>query len=75
MKRIWNFLKTINIIKTISFNVRVFPIKEALKLPVWLYGRTKIIHIHKRCVVFNCPIKPGLLRVGGGYKQLFDTLS
>jgi len=61
---IWELIKTINVIKTIWFNFRVFPLRDAIKFPVWLYGSVKLIHIHKGCIKFNCPVRRGLLRIG-----------
>lgn len=49
LKRICDFLFHANVIKTIIFNFKMLPKKQAVRLPIWLYGRLQLkfgIHGH-----------------------------
>ena len=45
LKRVCGFLLHANVMKTIIFNFRMLPREQAIRLPIWLYGR---IHIGER---------------------------
>lgn len=53
---------SISIHKTLIYNFIAFPIKDAIKLPIWIYQNTKIEHIGK--VKINAPLKSGMIRFG-----------
>lgn len=55
-----------NLPKTIYFNFRVFGLKDALRLPVFLFGRIHLEGIHRGCVEV-LQIKTGSVRIGGGW--------
>jgi acetyltransferase-like isoleucine patch superfamily enzyme len=43
IKKIWLFLFSgANLFKTIYFNFRVMPFQEAIRLPIWLFGKIEI---------------------------------
>lgn len=55
-----------NLPKTLYFNFRVFGIKDALKLPVFLFGNIHLEGLHRGCVELQ-QIKTGGVRIGGGW--------
>lgn len=56
----------LNLPKTIYFNVKVFGVKNALKLPVLLFGRIHLEGLSRGCVELQ-QIKTGGVRIGGGW--------
>ncbi len=44
-----------NLPKTIYFNVAVFGIKGALRLPVFLYGKVRLEGLHRGCIELQHP--------------------
>lgn len=54
-----------NLPKTIYFNVAVFGIKGALRLPVFLYGKVRLEGLHRGCIELQHP-RTGGVRIGGG---------
>lgn len=57
------FFFQISIIKTIYLNLKYFCIKDALKLPIWVYSNTKIEKAEGQ-IVCECPIKRGIISIG-----------
>lgn len=53
----------VNIIKTITINFLLLPIKQALHFPIIIYGPCKLGMLTGK-VVFLSPIKKGLLKIG-----------
>lgn len=68
IKKLLEFLfqSHFNLYKTLLLNFKVFEFKTAIKLPVFCYGKVIVVNANKGCIKFICPIKRGLLRVGGG---------
>lgn len=56
-----------SIIKTIYYNLKVFPFKDALKLPLFIGDTTKIRGIRKGCICINGTIKRGMLSIGRSF--------
>lgn len=54
----------INFIKTLYINFMAFPIKVAIKIPIYVYGPCKIAHIDKGSIVLVGDIKRGMIRIG-----------
>lgn len=54
--------QSINYFKTFVFNYIAFGWKGVVKLPVLIYGNTKLYSIGK--IVINCELKKGLLSIG-----------
>ena len=52
----------ISVHKTLLVNFLLFRIKDALKLPIWVYQGTRIEHIGK--VQINAPLHSGMIRFG-----------
>ena len=56
----------VNLFKSIYLNLRVFPFKTAMHLPIILGWHVKIHEAHKGTVQLDCKPKVGLLRFGCG---------
>ena len=54
-----------NLFKTICFNLKAFSFKDAIKMPVLLFGNVALEDIHRGCIQLSV-IKPDVLRIGGG---------
>lgn len=67
LKRVINLKrKHFNVLKTLYINFRVFRFKEAVKIPVFLYGKVELEGLHKGCIVLENN-KTGVLKFGGGW--------
>lgn len=51
-----------DILRTLWFNIRHFGLSEGLKLPVYVYSRTKVYNFGR--IEFKCPLARGILRIG-----------
>lgn len=56
-------LKKLNIIKTLMFNFKVLPFKQAIKLPFFLYGKV-FLHNLSGEVSIDGDIRNGMIRIG-----------
>jgi len=63
-------LKKISL-KTIFFNFRYLPFKQAVKLPIFI---AKNVYLRKLSgtVIVNCPLSTGLIHIGFGEVGIFD---
>jgi acetyltransferase-like isoleucine patch superfamily enzyme len=59
---IWQFFR-INWVKTIYLNFRTQDFKDAVKLPILVYGRLKIASL-KGTIRIEAPIRTGMIRLG-----------
>jgi acetyltransferase-like isoleucine patch superfamily enzyme len=57
--------------KTIYFNLKYFPFRDAIKFPVIVSHRV-VLAKTKGKIVIDSPIKPGLIRIGFGGVRIFD---
>lgn len=57
----------LNLFKTVYFNFRVFPLKIAIRLPVFVYGRVCFEGLHRGCIKFTNGQASHPLHLGGGY--------
>lgn len=53
----------LNILSTILINFKLFPLNKAFKLPIYVYGRTKIYSL-KGSVSIDAPIQRGMIKFG-----------
>lgn len=60
------FQSHFNLYKTLVLNFKIFDFRTAIKFPVFCYGKVIIVSSSRGCIDFFCPIKPGILRLGGG---------
>jgi len=68
----FRFYFSVNWIKTIYFNFRMFPVKTALKLPVFFYGKIKFSNLSGK-VIIDGSVKRAM--IGFGQKFEFPTTS
>lgn len=52
--------------KTIAFNLKMFPIDVAMKLPVFLHYKVKIQEAHRGGIVLKDDIHTGMIKLGTG---------
>lgn len=54
--------------KTVYFNLKTLPLKQALKLPILVGYKTKIVHAHPHVIQFapECKVRTFLVRIGFG---------
>ena len=66
----------VSILKTVWFNFRFFPLKEAFRLPVLLARRVQIRHCYRGFCKFQGGVRTGVLRFGFGDRRFnADTKS
>lgn len=70
MRKYWNFISKITL-KTLYFNLKYLPFKQAIKLPV-LVSRQVYLRETSGRVVIDGPIRPGLIQLGYGDVGIFD---
>lgn len=56
-----------SILKTVYYNFRIFPLKDALKLPLFVGDTTKIRGSRKGCISIKGTIKKGMLSIGRSF--------
>lgn len=54
--------RRLNIIKTLYINLKSFPLKEAIKFPILIYGKTRVLSVGK--IELKCDIKRGIISLG-----------
>ena len=54
----------LNIFKTIYFNFRTLPFKEAVKLPVYVYAGVRLVNLSGKVVFRNCNLRKGMVQLG-----------
>lgn len=62
LKSIRALLKT-NLPKTLWFNFKMLPFKEAVKLPIYLYGKITL-RSTKGEIIISAPIRHGMIKIG-----------
>lgn len=63
MKKLLLTLFKVNWLKTIYFNLHYLSFSQAILLPVFIYNRTYLYKM-KGKITFNCPLRPGLVKIG-----------
>ncbi len=66
-------LKHLNL-KTIIFNLRYLPFRVAIKFPIFVGKKVRIVKL-KGELIIDAPIKPGMIRIGHGFVGIFDKRS
>lgn len=52
-----------NVLKTLYVNFKMLRFKEAIKLPIWIYGKMSFRSL-KGKIIIDSPIYPGMIRIG-----------
>ncbi len=76
MNRIWVNLKElfkIKFIKTVWFNFKMLPLKQAILLPVYIYGRTSFRNTKGEFII-EAKVKPGMIKIGKKDKYVMTTI-
>lgn len=50
--------------KTIYFNLRYLPLRQAIHLPIWLATNVRIRNIYRGGIVIDAPIRTAMIRIG-----------
>lgn len=53
----------VNFVKTLYFNFHYFPFFTAIRLPVFIHNRTKLL-LMRGHVKIECPIRTGIIKIG-----------
>lgn len=56
--------KIISILYSLYYNFKCFDVKTALKIPLFLSYRVKVLGLRKGCIVLESPAKFGMFRMG-----------
>lgn len=59
----------LHVVKTIYINFRLLPFTQAIKLPILIYGKTKIFSLRGRCII-HAPINFGMIQFGARNKVI-----
>lgn len=57
-------LRRLNLIKTLWFNFRVLPLRQALRIPIWIYGRISFVSLRGRVEIRAKHISPAMIHLG-----------
>lgn len=71
IRKVLSFLQEVSITKTLYFNIKYFPFKQALKIPCFVYRHTLL----QKCegqIVFECKLQSGLLKLGSTHLGTVD---
>lgn len=63
-------LYQLNIIKTVYFNIRMLPLKQALRFPIYLYGKIHILDISGQIILPEI-INSGMIKIGYRWHDLW----
>lgn len=64
----------IGIIRSLFFNMRVLPLKQAIKLPIIISPFIKITSLSGEIILKNSDIKFGMIKIGYGEVGIFDRV-
>ena len=71
--KIKTFLEYIGSIpKTLYFNLHYFPVRTAIKFPVYVSRHCKLNECNGK-IIIHAPIKRGMIRIGFGKVNIFDV--
>ena len=57
-------LRRLNVLKTLWFNFRTLPFRQAVRLPVWIYGRVSFVSLCGRVEIRAERISPAMIHLG-----------
>ncbi|MFN8356329.1 MAG: hypothetical protein U0Y10_17870 [Spirosomataceae bacterium] len=57
--------------KTIYFNFKYLPLRQAIKLPIFVSKKVYFMNVGGK-IIFDCPIKTGMVQIGYGEVGIFD---
>ena len=65
-------LKRLNILKTLYFNFKMLPFKQAIRLPIFLYGKVFLWNLSGKLSIEDS-IRNGMIRIGYKWIDLWPT--
>ena len=60
----WNSRNRLRIIKTIYVNFRLLPFRQAIKFPIYIYGKTKLCCLNGNVEFVGVPVSHGIVKLG-----------
>lgn len=63
IQRWWRFLRSISPIRTLFFNLTYFSLRDAVRLPVFIYRHVLLLQI-KGKITISTPIHTGMIKIG-----------
>jgi acetyltransferase-like isoleucine patch superfamily enzyme len=70
MKNYIKFLRKFSL-KSIYFNLKYLPFKQAIRFPILISSKVSLRKVSGK-IIFNCPIKTGLIQIGFDKVGIFD---
>ena len=70
LRKVLKGLLRINL-KTIYFNFRYLPFRQAMKVPIMVSRKVYLLHAGGQ-IKFDCPIQTGMIQIGYGNVGIFD---
>ena len=63
IQRWWRFLRSISPIRTLFFNLTYFSLRDAVRLPVFIYRHVLLLQTKGRITILS-PIQTGMIKIG-----------
>lgn len=60
---VFKLIKKINLLKTFYFNFHYFPLKVAIRIPVFIYWRSELYKMNGK-IVIDSPVSTGMIKLG-----------
>jgi acetyltransferase-like isoleucine patch superfamily enzyme len=67
-----NLLWKLNITGTLRINLKMFPFKEALRLPIFIYGPIKFANLNGK-IIINGHLSRGMIKIGSTDENIIHT--
>lgn len=61
--------------RSIWFNFRYLPLKEAIRLPIWIANNVRIRHLYRGSITIQGKVSLGMVRIGYHNADAVDTYS
>ena len=59
-----------NVLKTLYFNFKFLPFRDAIRFPVFLFGKIDLCGKHGK-IIIKGPVKKGIIRIGSNRSELY----
>ena len=66
-------LLKINLLKTVYFNFKVLPVRQALKLPIHFYGRVELVNLKGEFTINREKVNFGMIVFGGKHEIVISS--
>lgn len=68
----WHYSR-LNVFKTLLINFKTLPFKQAIKFPIYVYGKLDIYYLQGSIEFENCKIQKGIVKIGAN-KEFLNTV-